>query len=137
MKAFLPIVLLVALGCGGSGTTTEGVATSQPTAEPTQAVVQRETLTVKGKGISSSKAFRLAGNYELQWVATADSSVGCYHGATLKRADGTFMFETIANEMIDSKKPVSGETNLFNLDDAEYYVDASSGCDWEFTFVPN
>jgi len=73
----------------------------------------------------------------LQWVAVADSSVGCYHGANLKRADGTFMFETIANEMIENKKPVTGETNLFNLEDAEYYVDVSSGCDWEFTFIPN
>jgi len=137
VKAFFPMLLLAALGCGGSGPTTESLTTSQPTQEPTQAVAQRETVTVKGKGISSSKAFRLAGNYELQWVAIADSSVGCYHGANLERADGTFMFETLANEIIDGKKPVSGVSNLFNLDDAEYYVDASSGCDWEFTFVPN
>jgi len=137
MKVLLFIVLLVALGCGGSGTSTEGLANSQPSTAATETVSQRESVTVTGKGISSSKAFRLAGNYMLQWVAVADSSVGCYHGANLKRADGTFMFETIANEMIENKKPVTGETNLFNLEDAEYYVDVSSGCDWEFTFIPN
>lgn len=137
MKTLIPMALLLVIGCGGSGEATETVPTSLPTAESTPTTVQRETITVEGSGISSSKAFRLSGSYVLQWVATADSSVGCYHGASLERADGTFMFETIANELIDSKKPVSGETNLYNLDDAEYYVDASSGCDWVFTFIPN
>jgi len=47
------------------------------------------------------------------------------------------MFETLVNEILNNKKPVTGESNLFNLDDADYYIDASSGCKWVFQFVPN
>lgn len=96
----------------------------------------REVVTVKGNGISQSKPFHLGGSYAVGWVATPKSSYGCYHGAYLKRADGTFLFETLGNEMLNSGKAAKGETNLFGLDDADYYIDASSGCKWVYTFTP-
>lgn len=131
-------LVLSASACAG---TTTGVmdspAATAPESTPTPVVVQRETVTVKGKGIGKSKPFKLAGAYLVQWIATPSSSVGCYHGASLKRVDGTFLFETLVNELLNSKKPAEGETNLYDLDEADYFVDASSGCSWTFTFVPN
>jgi hypothetical protein len=137
MRILVALVAALLVGCGGSGSGANPSNTPPATEEPTQSAIQRETVSVEGKGISNSKSFRLNGTYLVQWVATPDSAVGCYHGASLDRVDGTSMFETLANELLDSKAPVSGETFVYNLDDADYYVGVSSGCSWSFTFVPN
>jgi hypothetical protein len=134
------IALLVLGSMVGTPATSPGVTTGSAT--PTLAVsagpttAARSAVTVKGTGISKSKPFHLAGNYAVTWTAQSSSSVGCYHGADLQRADGTTMFETLVNESISDAKPHTGATNLYNLDDAQYYVDASSGCAWSFTFTP-
>jgi hypothetical protein len=109
-----------------------GGATQQPAGNPA-----RSPVTVTGSGIEKSKPFALSGNYSVAWTATPDSDTGCYHGADLERADGEFMIETLVNEILDSKAPKSGTTQLYNLDATNYYVDANSGCSWSFTFTPS
>jgi hypothetical protein len=130
------LVLGSMIGSPASTPVPGAVASNAPTlavsAGPTRAAV-----TVKGTGISKSKPFHLAGNYAVTWTAQSSSSVGCYHGADLQRADGTAMFETLVNEVFSDAKSHTGSTNLYNLDDAQYYVDASSGCAWSFTFNPS
>lgn len=91
---------------------------------------------VSGKGISKSAPFRLSGNYNVTWTAKADSAVGCYHGGDLSRADGTFFFESLANEILNDAATHTGSTRLYNVPDAQYYVNANSGCTWTFTFTP-
>lgn len=99
-------------------------------------VAAQQPITIKGKGISKSAPFHLAGgSYAVTWTAKASDSVGCYHGASLARADGTYMFEVLANEIISDAKPHTGSTNVYNVDDAQYYIDGSSGCTWSFTFT--
>ena len=139
MRYTLIFVAALLAGCGGGTAAvtpfeSNQVASATPTNPPAPT---REIVTVKGSGISSSKPFHLAGNYLVNWIATPKSSYGCYHGASLKRTDGTFMFETIGNEVLNSGKSSKGETNLYNLDDADYYIDASSGCKWVYTFTPD
>jgi hypothetical protein len=135
-----PIVASLASGTPSLAAATETpkpTATSQatppPTPEPT--AVAAKPITISGKGISKSTKFPLAGDYEVTWTAKASSSSGCYHGASLERADGTSMFELLVNEIINDAKSHTGTTNLYNVDAADYYVDASSGCTWSFTFT--
>lgn len=127
------VVVFVALALiGGAG---RG-APSGGGASPAGGADTRTPVTVNGSGISKSKAFRLSGNYSVSWKATPDTDVGCYHGADLERADGEFTFEPLVNEILDGKASKSGTTQLYNLNAAEYYVDANSGCSWSFTFTP-
>jgi hypothetical protein len=95
-------------------------------------------VTITGTGISKSAPFHLnGGTYEVTWKATPSSSVGCYHGASLGAVDpSAFVFETLANELLDSAAPKTGSTFIYNLPSGDYYVNASSGCSWSFTFTP-
>jgi hypothetical protein len=138
MKISLALVAGLLVGCsGGASMATPNPSSAVASATPaTPSSPAREMVTVKGSGIASSKPFHLAGNYAVAWVATPKGSSGCYHGATLKRADGTYLFEHIGSDLINGSEPTNGETNLYNLDDADYYIDASSGCKWVYTFTP-
>jgi len=141
-------VLLALVGCSGQAlppvaqpsftltpaTSPESLTASASAAEPSTPA--RSAVTITGKGIQKSKPFALQGDYTVTWNATPDSSVGCYHGASLERVDGTFLNETLVNELLNSKASASGETNLYGLDAARYYIQANSGCTWSFTFSP-
>jgi hypothetical protein len=75
------------------------------------------------------------GNYKVDWTATPASSTGCYHGASLGAVDpNQLLLEPLANELLSSKAPKTGSTFIYNLP-GDYYVDASSGCAWSFTFT--
>ncbi len=92
-------------------------------------------VTISGSGIETSRKFHLnGGDYLVRWTATPDTDHGCYHGATLESTDVS-VFETLASELLDDGTPKSGSTYLYQVEDANYYVDASSGCDWSFTFT--
>jgi hypothetical protein len=127
------IVVLVALALiGGAG----NVPPAGGASTPAGGAGARAPVSVTGSRTAKSKAFPLSGNYSVAWKATPDGEVGCYHGAHLERADGAFLFETLVNEIVDGKASKSGSTQLYNLDAAQYYVDANSGCSWTFTFTP-
>lgn len=120
-RSLIVLLLLAACNGGGGGADT-------PAQQP---------VTVSGSGIENSDPFRLAaGDYAVEWTATPHSDTGCYHGANLESTDESrFVFEPLANELLDSATPVSGSTNIYGLDGGEYYVAASSGCDWRFVFT--
>ncbi len=144
--ALLLIVALALTACGSTVETTfttvgQSLPTIVPTPGTTAALTTTPTatsaapVTISGHGISKSKPFHLSGNYAVTWTAQASSRSGCFNGATLKRVDGTFMYETLDNDIFNDSQKHSGSTNLYNLDDADYYIDASSGCEWSYTFT--
>lgn len=118
-------VILAACGGGGGDADDDAPADRQP------------PVTVSGSGIENSDPFTLAeGDYRVEWTATPDHDTGCYHGAQLDSTDESeFVFEQLANELLDTIEPASGSTNVYGLDGGRYYVSASSGCDWSFTFT--
>ncbi len=107
--------------------------TAPPVTAPPSA--DRAAVTIKGSGTSKSKPFALAGTYAVEWTATPDGT--CYHGAFLERADGERVSETLVNEILKGAKAKTGSTHLYNLDPADYYIDATSGCAWSFTITPS
>jgi hypothetical protein len=135
----LIVIVIVALVVGGILNEVKPAGTTAPAGgnPPAGAGGARSPVTVSGSGIEKSKPFTLSGTYSVTWKATPDSDVGCYHGADLERADGSPTFESLVNEILDSKAPKSGTTQVYNLDSASYYVDANSGCSWTFTFTPS
>jgi hypothetical protein len=128
-----PIVIYVTPGPSTSQSTAGSSASDVPAAS---APAQRTAVTVSGKGIMNSKLFSLGpGDYLVGWKATPSSSGGCYHGASLVGRDNDDR-ENLGNELLDSKTPATGETNLYGLTGGRYYIDASSGCSWTYTFTP-
>lgn len=124
------LVTLVLAGCGtsGGGNGGDGGDAGAPAQAP---------VTVRGSGIEASDPFHLnGGDYRVEWTATPGSDTGCYHGANLDSTDeDESVYERLANELLDSAAPANGSTNVYGLDAGEYFVNASSGCDWEFTFT--
>lgn len=128
-------LLLVAwlAGCGRASTPEDGNdALGDAVAAPRQTAI-----TVSGSGIENSDPFQLnGGDYMVEWTATPQTDTGCYHGATLQTTDeSAFVFEMLANELLDSSARASGSTNVYGLDEGEYYIEANSGCDWEFVIT--
>lgn len=92
-------------------------------------------VTIGGSGIENSAPFHLnAGDYRVAWTATPDHDTGCYHGADLESAE-VDVFEPLGNELLDSSAPLSGSTYIYGLEGASYYIRASSGCSWTYTFT--
>lgn len=114
-------------------TNTEPAAT-QAVSEPAAA---EAPVTITGSGIENSAPFLLDGGiYLVEWTAIPHSDQGCYHGAELEAVDpDAAVFEPLANELLDSAAPKTGTTYIYDLAGGDYYVHASSGCDWSFTFT--
>lgn len=116
-----PLLLLVA--CTDS---------TPATRDPAPAVERQGPITVSGTGISNSDPFQLnGGDYHIAWTATPDHDIGCYHGASLAPTVGTGS-EHLVNELLDSAAPMTGTTNVYGMEPGQYYINASSGCAWEF-----
>jgi len=137
MKMMFVLCALVLAACGNSGF--DVPASTKPTelVEPIQSTLIRDPVVVQGMGSYNSKPFRLDGPYRVSWIASPESSAGCYHVASLKRADGKALSETLANESISGNAPASGETYVSSLEATEYFIDVSSECSWTFYFFYN
>ena len=107
------------------GTFTISTTVSVPPALDTH--VPGPPASVTGSDSSNTAPFRLSGDYVVTAAATS-SECGFFWGGTLKSTDPkTFVYEQIPD----------GTTNLYGLDDGEYYVEASaSRCSWSITFTP-
>jgi hypothetical protein len=138
--------LVLVIGCSGPGTSSPHSVAAQPSdttessAEPagSEPAPAEAPVTITGSGIESSAPFHLDGGvYLVEWTATFNSgSDGCYHGADLKAVDpDVLMVEPLASELLDSGDPMEGTTYVYDLARGDYYVRASSGCDWSFTFT--
>ena len=46
------------------------------------------------------------------------------------------MIESLVSASLNDAKPKTGTNQIYNLAPADYYVNASSGCGWSFTFRP-
>lgn len=94
----------------------------------------RSQVTVSGEGIMSSEPVTLAGDYRVDWLASNDGGRDCFHGTTLRTTGGERAADLILTEVHGSG---SGTVYVYGLESGRYYVDASSGCAWSFTFVPD
>jgi hypothetical protein len=95
-------------------------------------------VTIIGQGISKSAPFHLnAGNYAVTWTATPSDAIGCYHEASLQSTatNAPIFGDLLASVILDSVAPQSATTYVYNLAGGDYYIDASSGCGWSFTFA--
>ncbi len=93
-----------------------------------------ETVTMKGRGTKNTQRFELSGgDYVVRWTASSANTFGCFHGAFLRSVDGTSTFEDVGSELINGRRTVNGETNLYGLGPGQYYFDVNSGCSWSLT----
>ena len=90
---------------------------------------------VHGSGASTTSAFPLAGDVVVRWSATPQSAAGCYHAASLERADGGRLVQLLVNEAIQGTATHTGSTVVQGLPSASYMVAASSECAWSFSFA--
>jgi hypothetical protein len=106
-------------------------ATAAPPPAPAMAPV-----TTSGSGTQDTKAFALpAGHFHVTWRATAESAVGCFHGATLKATnEGAFFGATAGSGLV--QETADGSTEVYNVPAGEYYWSVNSGCAWEITIAP-
>jgi hypothetical protein len=125
IRTLLAVLLLVACSTSGAGSSSG-----------TGGGNGGRSVTISGTGIQKSAPFHLTGSYSVSWSAQAATDIGCAHAAFLARTDGTSTLEMLVNQMISDAQPHSGSTNVYNLADAQYYINGTSGCTWSFTFTP-
>jgi hypothetical protein len=89
-------------------------------------------VTLSGDGDQNTDTFQLnRGDYEVAYSFTGN----CYYGGTLRDPDGDFLYEDLGS----GSGPVSGNTNVYDLDGGTYYVDLITGpapsCPWLITLT--
>lgn len=114
-----------ATGGGGGGNGNDGGGGGVPQAP----------VTVSGGETSNSQPFTLeAGDYAVDWTATAEHDVGCYHSADLESTTENIL-EPLVSWDLDGVGPESGTNYIYGLDRGTYFVEAITGCaSWSFTF---
>jgi hypothetical protein len=100
------------------------------------APVNRPAVSVEGLGFEDSRRFELAGDYAVWVKVTPRSDVGCYHGASLRRASDGRAAARLSPVDLDDAAPRSVLTNVYDLEPDTYYVSANSGCRWVYDFRP-
>ena len=136
---------------------TQAVAPPTPTAAPTPAVpptlavtpvptprATAQSVVLTGQGTKNTKPFALSGgDYTVRWSATSSSSAGCFHVATLnstedERPVGEFPEHAAdaGDVLIEGKKTVRDETEVYGLEPGRYYFDVTSGCSWSIAIRP-
>jgi hypothetical protein len=147
-RAMAAVVLAAALGgCGAGespGTTTEPTTLDTPdttsapmrpssSAPATTTAKAAEPMRFEAGGETQTEPFNLTGgSYHSRFKFSGD----CYYSVSLNRTDG----EYVANgELGSGMGPIEGETNLYNLQTAEYFIKAitgpAPGCKWEITLT--
>lgn len=121
---------IVALG--GSGAVCDGVL-QQFAGSISDAPVGADSISISGSGEENSDPFVLGGG---DYAVSYNFSGTCQYGAFLEPTNNDNIFgESIAN----GDGPISGETNLFDIDPTEYFVNmianTSQGCPWTVTFT--
>jgi hypothetical protein len=114
------------------------LAACSPAATPAATAV-RSPQTVTGSGQANSKPFALEGTYEVKWEAQAPN--GCFHETTLwpvgsSLEGGGTDFRDLTTVNFTDGAMHAGSTMLYGVKAGSYYIRASSGCRWSFTFTP-
>lgn len=92
-----------------------------------------DIFNASGDGQTKTNLFNTSGSIKIDWTAqdTGTSSVGCFHGVSMKSGDaGNSFFDLVANMVIDGGASKTGTTNEYNLKAGNYYFDVNSGCQW-------
>lgn len=142
---------LLVMGCGGGsagGTPTPEGFMDIPQPVPTEMATPPEmNITLEGaEGVYKTERFNLSGNYAVDWSfdCTKTTSTLVWGGSLILLAvvDPLFL-EFLVNKMStpddgDDSKAQQGETNLYGVPSAEYYLNvAITECDWEVVFTPS
>ena len=96
----------------------------------------RLPVTFSGSGTSKTPSQSLMGAYTITWSAVADSDAGCHLDARLRGHGRGGLGEVLVNETIEDAGRRTGQINVNALSGGGFYIDASLGCSWEFTFDP-
>lgn len=107
---------------------TETTGTSRSTTSP-----EPVSITLAGDGKQNTEPFALpAGAYE----ASYDYRAECTYYGDLRPSDGGYLFDADVGR---GSGPVSGTTNLYDIDEGSYYVRMNTGpaprCPWTVTLT--
>jgi hypothetical protein len=132
-RSLLGVIVLAIAGCASSPAPiivyVTPAATERLPASPA-------AVTVKGAKSSKTEPFHLAGSYLVTWTATPDGAIGCVQGGFLKPVDGSHYFEDLGSGVLPDASAGIGTTHLYNVPDAKYFVEGTSGCaSWTYTFT--
>ncbi len=87
----------------------------------------------EGSGSARSEPFRLAGDVDVEWRATAPATP-CHHRALVIRDERALAREAIVDQDIETTE--SGTYVLRGLVDAGYIIEVDSDCAWSFRLRP-
>jgi len=121
-------LLLLATACAAEADDPASASTSAPASAQT-------TATLAGDGQMSTDPLHLdAGHYEVHFTYGGT----CYFAASLDRLTGGNVGGVGA--LGSGTGPVEGDTNVYDVEAGEYYVDVitgpAPGCPWEITLSP-
>lgn len=90
-----------------------------------------DSASFSGNGPQNTDAFHLTGgNYKADWTAQA-GRYGCLNVINFHSVDPSkLVFQVISNKAVGGNQQAVGSTNIFNLEEGDYYFSVNSGCDW-------
>lgn len=112
------------------------VAPREPSSPEDEAAIERVVVSVAGTGNENSRPIELRGDYRVAWSARPAADGRCFHGASLYTTDGEIV-DLLAGDTLEGPGLGRGETFLYALPPARYYVEATTGCgEWSVSFFP-
>ncbi|MGK2852756.1 MAG: hypothetical protein ACSLE3_01395 [Microbacteriaceae bacterium] len=107
--------------------------TSTSAPSPTATERQQESVTLSAEGEQNTAPFHLDGG---SYAVTFTFSGGCYYGADLQ---GASTDPGRPESLASGSGPVDGTTNVYKVDEGEYYVEMITGpppsCPWSITLT--
>jgi len=109
----------------------------QPSAPTALLPPAQDPVTITGQREMNTDLFTLSGgNYVVTWTAKPiGTSNSCFHGASLKplKAGNGFYGESVGSGQVSGANPVAGETHVYAVPSGQYFISATSGCQWSLT----
>lgn len=108
-----------------------------PSAAPLPPTIEQPVTLSDVRGVNTRPFALAGGNYTARWTARpAESDSSCYFGATIQAVTRR-TYERIVSADVDTKRPVSGETQIYRLPaGSDYFLDVNTHCVWEVTIAP-
>lgn len=95
----------------------------------------RAEVTVGFRGMGQSDPFAFSGNYAMSWFAQADSDTGCSLEASLMSGSRGGAIDLVVVS-VPAGQRLTGGHDVGSLEKGDYFVTATSTCDWRINFKP-